>query len=150
MKKCSKLKSLRGSINQQNPFEKKHLILDDGLINNGMKVISFTMWTTTGGNQAGCDATLSLAPIPSGLPIFDASDNRQIAWVTGGMDNGMITQEYREFIDPDHVVNRDLYLTVGASIGELWNYLIIFEQYALSDDEAIVQIIKETSQGIQN
>jgi len=38
-----------------------------------------------------------------------------------------------------------LYL-YATSTEALWNYLIICQEYDLSDDEAIVQIIKETSQ----
>jgi hypothetical protein len=145
--KLKRVRSLRGSIQSTGDNIKQQLIIDDGLINNGMKIISFDMWTTSGNseNTVGIDANLSLAQMPNHAATMDASDNRQIAWTTGGFDNAILTMTYRTFIDPNHVVNRDLFIHAEAT-PNLWNYLIIYEEYELSDDEAIVQIIKETSQ----
>lgn len=143
--KCTRTRTLRGMIEVDGTPIRHQLILDDGRINNGLKIVAFEMWTTSSGNQVGIDATLSLAIMDGGGPTMDASDNRQIAWTTGGFDNAIISMTYRSFVDPDHVVNRDLFITADASDGQ-WNYLIIAEEYELSDDEAIVQIIKETSQ----
>tara|TARA_R100000963_G_C4625561_1_gene91896 strand:+ start:620 stop:1072 length:453 start_codon:yes stop_codon:yes gene_type:complete len=146
--KSTRTRSLRGSILPTDGYIKKQLILSDGLINHGLKIRYFTMWTSSGQNEAGIDAVLSLDVISTAGNIMDASNSRQIAWVTGGYDNGIQTMSYREIIDPDHVVNRDLYLSAQATDGELWNYLIICDAYELSDDEAIVQIIKETQQSV--
>jgi hypothetical protein len=108
-----------------------------------MRIISFNMWTSSIGSQY-IDANLSLAIMPVFLYHMNAGDNRQIAWTTGEHSpNGSMA--YRTFIDPNHVVNRDLFINANCT-GGLWNWLIIFEEYTLSDDEAIVQIIKETSQ----
>ena len=144
--KLGRCRSLRGSFEVTGSSHKQQLIVDDGLINNGLKIISFNVWTDTGSGVGGIDCNLSLAPMPAHAHYMDASDNRQIAWVCGGFDNGTpISIPMQSFIDPNHVVNRDLYIHAFASVG-LWNYLIIFEEYDLTDDEAIVQIIKETSQ----
>ena len=144
--KKGKCRSLRGSIQTTGSNVKHQLIVDDGLINNGLKIVSFSMWTDTGSGVMGLDANLSLAPMPAHASIMDASDNRQIAWICGGFDTNIpIAIQMQSFIDPNHVVNRDLFIHAFASPA-LWNYLIIYEEYDLSDDEAIVQIIKETSQ----
>ena len=147
MKKC-RTRSLRGTALPVGGKIKLQLILSDGLINHGLKIKSFQMWCSTGLPTAGIDAVLSLDVISSvGLPM-DASDNRQIAWTTGGYDNGLNIMPFYSVIDPDHVVNRDLYLTADATDGVVWNYLIIADSLTLSDDEAIVQIIKETQQSV--
>ena len=145
MRNCKKIRTLRGSIKSEGQ-NKLQLILDDGRINEGLKVVSFECWCSSGLPTLGMDATLSLDLIPSGFNKFDAGDSRQFAWVTGGYDNGIMTMSYRDIIDPEHIINRDLYLYIDATAGALVNYLIVCETYELSDDEAIVSIIKETSQ----
>lgn len=146
--KYSRIRTLRGSVTPIGGKIKLQLILSDGLINHGLKIIDFKMWCSSGLPTAGLDAVLSLDIIsPAGLPM-DASDSRQIAWVSGGYDNGLNIMPYFTVIDPDHVVNRDLYLNADATEGVLYNYLILAEAYSLTDDEAIVQIIKETQQSV--
>jgi hypothetical protein len=145
LKNCKKIRTLRGSIDSEGQ-NKLQLILDDGRINDGLKVVKFQCWASSGNPTLGMDATLSLDIIPSASPKFDAGDSRQIAWVTGGYDNGIMTMSYRDIIDPEHIVNRDLYLYVDATAGVRINYLIVCEVYELSDDEAIISIIKETGQ----
>lgn len=143
--KPTRIRSLRGSIQVTGGAIKHQLILDDGRINHGLKILSFEMWSKTATNLQGIDVMLCLAKLPSAQQKMNASDNRQIAWFCGGFDNYIMTTPMRSIIDPDHVVNRDLFIFGDAS-DALWNYLIVAEEYDLSDDEAIVQIIKETSQ----
>ena len=127
--------------------EVKRLILDDGRLNHGYKVVSFTVApdVTTAGNDAM--ATLSLdydAPL-----TWNWGDNRQIGWAsTNGQATAALTAPY-SVIDPDHVVIMDLYiqgqvLSAGGT-GEI-NYLIELETMDLTDDESILSIIKERSQ----
>ena len=144
--KCGKIRSLRGSFITEGGAFKIPLIIDDGRNNEGLKVLSLDLFSSTGEPTAGIDATLSMGVIPSGLNIFDASDNRQIAWATGGYDNGLNIANMRTVIDPNHVVNRDLYLYGECTAGVVWSYLILVEAIHLTDDEAIIAIIKEDSQ----
>jgi len=53
------------------------------------------------------------------------------------------------FIDPDHIVNRDLFISLTDSDNRTFNYMVICEFLELTDDEAIVTIIKENSQSIE-
>jgi hypothetical protein len=78
-------------------------------------------------------------------PNMDASDNRQIGWAvtvygTGSLEGGQIS-----VIDPDHIVVRDLYIRNENSNDEV-NYLIELEAVDLTDDQAILTLIKERSQ----
>jgi len=74
---------------------------------------------------------------------MDAGDNRQFGWTVG---NGS-AEIHSEFLDPDHIINRDMFLSFVTSDTGTYNYLIEMQVYELSDDEAIISIIKETSQG---
>lgn len=147
MVSSGKIRTLRGSFNPSgSSSRKRHLILDDGRLNEGLKVLSFTVWSDFAAATAGVDATLSLDPILSGTNIFNAADNRQIAWTLGGWDGGVNVAPFREIIDPNHIVNRDLYITMSASPNITWNYMIVCQSVCLSDDESIISMIKETMQ----
>ena len=72
-----------------------------------------------------------------------AEDNRQIGWAmfqAGGI--------YKEFLDQQHIINRDLFVrTFNNKSNEMkFNYIVILRKVALTDDEAIISIIKEESQ----
>ena len=77
---------------------------------------------------------------------MNAADNRQIAWSFSSTGAGGEFQSPRTIIDPDHIINRDLYLTMDQTTNGVYNYLIRAQVVELSDDEAIITIIKETSQ----
>jgi len=142
------IRTLRGSFNPSgSSSRKRQLILDDGRLNEGLRVISFHVWSAFEAATAGVDATLSLEPILSGTAIFNAADNRQIAWTVGGWDTSALVMPFREIIDPNHIVNRDLYLTMSATPDITWNYMIICQPVTLSDDESIITMIKENLQG---
>jgi hypothetical protein len=146
--KFGKLRTIRGQIEVTGGgVGRKNLIVADGLINYGLKIISFTVW-----NKDAPTATqkftsiLSLDTISSGADM-NAGDNRQFAWTffTTSSTTSAGTQ-VRTIIDPDHIVNRDLFLTMDNSSTGTYNYLIEAQVVELSDDEAIITIIKETSQ----
>ena len=73
------------------------------------------MWSTltpTGGSNQKFTGILSLDTISSGSQM-SASDNRQFAWTSySTLTTGLISP-IREIIDPDHIVNRDLFLTMN-------------------------------------
>jgi len=144
--KFGKLRTLRGQIEVTGGgVARKNIILSDGLINFGLKVGSFELWpeaiTAASTVYSGI---LSLDTIPAGsLP--DAADNRQFAWIQSDAFTNNVWPPIKH-LDPDHIVNRDLFLTmVGAGPG-VYNYLIEAQVVELTDDEAIITIIKETSQ----
>ena len=73
---------------------------------------------------------------------MNAGDNAQFGWTVG---NGS-AEIHSNFLDPDHIVNRDLFLSMVSSDTGTYNYLIEGDLYKLDDNEAIITIIKETSQ----
>jgi hypothetical protein len=138
--KYGKLRTLRGQIEVTGGgVGKKNLIVADGLVNYGLKITKFQIWAVNVTDIF--NGILSYNIISSGTQM-NASDNRQFAWTVG---NGS-AEINNEFIDPDHIINRDCFLTLVNSAVGTYNYLIEAQVVELSDDEAIITIIKETSQ----
>lgn len=138
--KAGKIRTLRGQIEAIGAgVGKKQLILSDGLINYGLKITKFQIWAVDPADNFR--AILSYETLPAGSEM-NAGDNRQFGWSVG---NGS-AEIHSEFLDPDHIINRDMELSVVHADLGLYNYLIEMQVYELSDDEAIISIIKETSQ----
>lgn len=135
------IRTLRGQLSGANP---RRIIVDDGRPNYGYKVLEFAVWNT-GTGASGVFGVLGTQYDMN--PFADAGDNRQIAWAgsawnTAGNDSN--ANRY-SVIDPDHIVITDLYLRALAP-GETMNYMIVVQPITMSDDEAILQLIKERSQ----
>jgi len=149
--KFGKIRTLRGQVDVVGGVARKNIIIADGLINYGMKINRFQLWPEngpTGGSDNTWTGILSLDTIAAGSNM-NAGDNRQFAWTfcsVRGAPTPSVTQANREIIDPDHIVNRDLFLTMDNSTDQTYNYLIEAQVVELSDDEAIITMIKETSQ----
>ena len=50
-------------------------------------------------------------------------------------------------VDPEHVIIQDLYIRNIADT-EQANYLIVLEEQNLTEDQAVLQLIKEVSQDV--
>jgi hypothetical protein len=118
---------------------RRNLIAADGLINMGLRITRFQIWAVDPANPF--IGILSYETIPTGTGM-DASDNRQFGWTVGN-GTGDLNPEY---LDPDHIINRDMFLSLVLTAPGVYNYLIEMQVYELTDDEAIISIIKETSQ----
>ena len=139
--KYGRLRTLRGQIEGSalGTTGRKSLIAADGLINYGLKIEKFQVWAVDPVDSF--ISILSYDTISAGTQM-NAGDNRQFAW-TVGSGTGDLNPMY---LDPDHIVNRDMFLTLVDSAPGTYNYLIEMRVVELSDDEAIITIIKETSQ----
>jgi len=147
--KFGKFRTLRGQIAVTGGLGKKSLVASDGLINFGLRIIRFTVWPEngwTGGSDNTFTGILSLDTV-SGGSNMNAGDNTQFAWTFSSVHvASSVMNPVREIIDPDHIVNRDLFLSMDNTTNGLFNYLIECQVVELSDDEAIISIIKEISQ----
>ena len=165
MRLTGRVRSLRGQITAVGGKAEKNLILNDQLINNGLRVTGFFIWPESAiGTQNGTvNAILSYAALADANVNMAASDNTQIGWCyytqRGQQASGAIPPADipaagfgsmpHGFIDPDHIVNRDLFVSLRDSDNRTFNYMVICEFLQLTDDEAIVTIIKENSQSIE-
>lgn len=140
-------RTLRGQVKDG---VSKRLIVDDGQLYRGYKVIDFVIAGDpgfSGGVNEDCYATLGL---DYDVPLtWNWGDNRQIAWASTDIASLSAVNNVFSVVDPDHVVLQDLFIraqnhTAGGS--DVINYLIVLEPVFLSDDEAIITLIKERSQ----
>jgi hypothetical protein len=139
-----KRRTLRGQVTEG---EVKRLIVDDGRLNHGYKVVNFVCSVDPTQDVANAAAVLSL---DYDTPVnWDWSDNRQIAWASAVTYSTSEMGAGFQVVDPDHVVIMDLYIqgqvfSQGGS--DVFNYLIELETVDLNDDQAILTLIKERSQ----
>jgi len=143
--KMNRVRTLRGRIDiASGTTGKDQLIVDDGLLNRGYRVTGFFVWGASGGDTSFM-ATLSMNP-KTLTGEMDSGNNSQIGWTFLGGGAGASIDR---IIDPDHVIVRDLYITIERAGGaENFNYMIVVEEYSITDEEAIINIIKEGSQSL--
>lgn len=145
-------RSMRGQLTVTGGVGRQTLLVEDGLINVGYRVRSFDVWPSdvVTPNFIQYNAVLTMSTLPAPVTM-DASNNAQIGWAfeecQGAPATGPPAGMYRSYLDPDHVAVRDLFVQVSGSDGD-YNYLLVIEKVELSDDEAIIQIIKEESQSL--
>tara|TARA_R110001632_G_scaffold97896_1_gene204532 strand:- start:305 stop:793 length:489 start_codon:yes stop_codon:yes gene_type:complete len=162
MRLSGRVRTLRGTVDfpdrsSSDPVNtgKRLIILDDGRINVGYRIIDFRIWNA---DMIGfvaafaAQAHLAMSPdITNALP--EASDNREIGWAAYNTSSGNIISDFR-LVDPDHIVVRDLNLVFpqvdNTGFPVKVNYYILMEEYAITDQEAIISIIKEESQDVSN
>ena len=134
--------TLRGTIDSS---EVRRLIIDDGNFAQGHKVVSFEIFPvdmTSGSNDVS--GVLSI-DYDGARQEWLAEDSRQIGWSSTTMSTSNSVNNKTDIIDPDHIVIRDLYVTAYSNSGRI-NYLVIVEPVSLSEDEVVLQLIKERSQ----
>lgn len=139
-----KRRTLRGQFEEGT---NKRLVVDDGRLNHGYKVISFVVAASPSSSGNDVYATLSLDL--DAAKEWDWGDNRQIAWSSSDAVTGVTIAPPFSVIDPDHIVIQDLFIQgqFGNPGGtSKINYLIELEPVSLTDDQAIITLIKERSQ----
>jgi hypothetical protein len=123
------------------------VVVDDGRLNHGYKVVNFYISAGVGFTTADAQAVLSLDY--DSPATWNWGDNRQIGWASQRVADTSGGQPLFSVLDPDHVIIMDLYIQgiVGSGGGsDPINYLIELEPVALSNDQAILTLIKERSQ----
>ena len=159
MKANGKVRTLRGQITAVGGKAEKQLILNDQLINRGLRVTGFFMWPQNVSpiQDRTCNGILSYARLGNANTLMDAGDNTQLAWSFFSQNasdpsipaGSSFSGFFNQLIDPDHIVNRDLYVSLRLSTSATFNYMVVCELMDLTDDEAIITIIKENSQSIE-
>ena len=162
MRLTGKIRTLKGTLDfpaGTSNSGKRLLILDDGRINVGYKIVEFQIWASdmigdrsqTRSTSAQAHLALSIEPVATALP--KASDNREIAWAAYAGGTGDVLT-YFNLVDPDHIVVRDLQIVMPQVHNDGYdasvNYYIQMQEYEITDTEAIISIIKEESQDVGN
>ena len=132
--------TLRGRVEAG---EVKRLVVDDGRLTHAMIVEEFHVWAVSINSGDDPECVLGLNFDMNGK--WDAADNRQIAWAGMTATAGSRLMTF-ELIDKNHIVNQDLYINNFSAHPA--NYLITMKAKTLSEDEAIMTLIKEASQSV--
>lgn len=136
-----KRRSLRGQIGS---LEEKQIIVDDGLFTHGYKIVEFYVWAQD--QASGNDPQCYLAKGPGAGSKFSAQDARQIAWAGMSTTAGTRLMDFA-IIDPNHIVVQDLFIkNIDGLASGVANYLIVIEPVNLTEQEGVLQLIKERSQ----
>ena len=137
-------RTLRGQVTEG---EVKRLVVDDGRLTNGYKVVNFTI---AGDPDSAANDVFATLGLQYDTPLtWDWGDNRQIGWASTTAFNVAGLEAPYVALDPDHIVLRDLYLQGqnGSAGGSgVINYMIVLEPVFITDDQAILTLIKERSQ----
>ena len=140
----SRVRTLRGKVDNTTPVR---LVIDDGNFNHAFRVIEFKVLVSDPQpDPSGSWATLSLSEDSAG--IWDLSDNGQIGWAGMDVADAKSPNPLMSLIDPDHVVVRDLWIYGDASAAQTFQYFVRLEMVDISDDQAILALIKERSQNV--
>ena len=146
-------------------------------LTRGWVVEAAYMWPSTiraamVGSDGGYEMVASLATDTIGSASFDdisnASDNRQIGWLSAGyllresavgdyISNQSNPPNPNAFvIDPEHVIANGLYLNIYTTTDYSegpdrdWNYMVILRPKKLDPKETILHLIKNVAQDITN
>jgi len=131
-------------VNGQSRY-KRQLILDDGRLNIGYRVLSFRCWPQD--YDEGMTFQANLSTQESGTDQLDAGNSAQIAWYLGNYYLNIVPG----VIDPEHVVTTNMFLRIKQNVDyQGINYLIEMEEVFLTDDEAIITIIKNDGQDLED
>ncbi len=137
-------RTLRGQFTEG---DTKRLVVDDGRFNHGYRVVSFTI---SGEPSSGANDAWATLGLDYDTPeTWNWGDNRQIGWASTNVAGTAGLEAPFAVLDPDHIVIVDLYIQgrVGGAGGDSTiNYLIELEPVMMSDDQAILALIKERSQ----
>ena len=135
-----KTHTLRGLLKGN---EVRRIVVDDGRLTHAMRVVSFVVFPKSVGS--GNDIQVTLGLNRDFTTVFDASNNGQIAW--GSWWSDASAKHDWTYVDPDHLVIRDLFISNTSAAGAEANYVIKLETMDISNDESILQLIKENQQG---
>lgn len=72
-----------------------------------------------------------------------AADNQQIGWAS----TDALAQDW-SYVDPDHVLVQDIFISAIAAAPGTVNYVIKLERVTTSESEAILDLVKANAQNV--
>ena len=142
----TRIRTLRGQFTEDTV---KRLVVDDGMLTRGMRIRKFLVTGDPSSSANDCYAVLGFqSNFPS---LWNWADNNQIAWASSLVSQTSGILDPFTLVDRDATVVRDLYIAgqVGTGGGtSVINYYIELELVDITEDESILQLIKERNQGV--
>lgn len=130
-----------------------------------------TFRASTGSTEGQFGVTMNLATDTIANATFNSigsvADNRLIGWLQRGFnmrnegsDDFLTAPTGMEanygYVDPDHVVNRQLFINFttntdsGTKPVREWNYIVRLEKIKITENQAVLAMIKSTAQNIDS
>ena len=122
----------------------RRLIVDDGRFTHGMIVKEFYVWAKSISSSE--DPECILTKQETAISAMDASESNQIGWAGQTNTNATRTMDF-SIVDPDHVITQDLFIKNIAITSDA-NFMVVLEPIVLSEDQGVLQLIKEVSQDV--
>lgn len=137
-------RTLRGSLASN---EIRQLVVDDGIFTNGLRITYFTVWPSDLFAGLAAVGALSTNDVIIPTALLPANDPAVFAWswLTTGTVGSPATDAW-DRIDPDHVVNEELF--IHNRTGNNLEYLIVAEPYQMTEDEGVLQLVKNKQQSV--
>jgi hypothetical protein len=143
----------RGQIDARQPTR---IQLFDGRFDTAYRIVNFeTVIVNPTVNEEWRVCLTSQATPEGAAPVFDFSDNTQLAWAWGGNNyasgTGSATFSKFDIIDPENLIVQDIWIigeqvnTTGANAGI--NYIITLEKYDISEAHGAITMVSNYSQG---
>lgn len=130
-----------------------------------------TFRASTGSTEGQFSVTMNLATDTISGSTFNSigsvADNRMIGWLCRGFnmrnegsDDFLAAPTGMEanygYVDPDHVVNRQLFINFTTNTDSTtkptreWNYIVRLEKIKITENQAVLAMIKSTAQNIDS
>lgn len=131
--------TLRGTLTGSETS--RQLVVDDGRYKHGFVISSFRVWG--GPNVEGSNVSAVLSRSATAVTTMNANNSPVFAWAAtiNDTNNGMTEWNV---LDPEHVVNEELHL--HNVNGTVLNYLIVMHDLMMTDEQGVLQLVKNQSQ----
>lgn len=137
-------RTLRGSLAGS---EVRQLVVDDGIFTNGLRITYFTVWSSDIVSADAAVGCLSTSDVIIPAALLPANDPACFAWSMFTLDGpAALNVAGWDRIDPDHVINEELFIHNRAATGI--EYLIVAEPYMMTEDEGVLQLVKNKQQSV--
>jgi hypothetical protein len=164
----SKILTLRGNFTVDDNAiltDKQIFIYEAGDLTKGWEVDSAYIWPRDTRAEIGTADEINATQFDQ---VSNAADNRQMGWCNAGYqlrsssvgdflaNSGNPPNPASFTLDPQHIVKKGLWLNFCStsdsttSPPRLWNYLVVLKPRKLSTSEAILHLIKNVAQDVDN
>ena len=115
------------------------LVVDDGRFTNGFIIEEMRIWSAGPSLPAGFNSNACLSLYDTPPATMNAEESGTIAWAAWIEDTTSSIDQFF-IIDPEHVVNQDLFLHNLGGTG--MNYLIRMRPIVMTEPEGVLQLVK--------
>ena len=162
-----KIRVLRGQLELNYPALNSgiyELIKDDSRFTHGYRIKRFViswnnLYSPTAGSRdmygvlAASEKALSRYTGAGYAITWDWDDKLQYAWASTDTPGDSYVHQTFELVDPTKIVVRELWVGVtiqGSAVDDRVNYYVELEEVELSENQAVLAIIKEEGQSVQS